>query len=234
MITGVGVNVQEQAGPAAELHFMSKESSALPVFATSAPAVFCDPDVTAGLFAQVRGRLAELVDIDPDQLQRPTPCAGFTVGELRRHVLGWLEFFAAALSDPMATTPRADPEAFADPAASAATACRMSVKARATTSLAGRPSASWDLATSTGQAYSVPDAAVLSAHTFLRQVVAPDHRGPDSGFWAWMMYSPSAMASTPSPVARHRDDDMVTISRRGGRRARRRPSTGQAARLRWS
>ncbi len=66
--------------------------SELPVFPTSAPAVFCDSDVAPDLFRDVLARLAEVVDVDDDQLRLPTPCAGFDVGELRTHVLGWLSF----------------------------------------------------------------------------------------------------------------------------------------------
>ena len=40
----------------------------------------------------------------------PTPCAAYTVADLRRHVLAWLQFFAAALSDPDGSATRIDPQ----------------------------------------------------------------------------------------------------------------------------
>ena len=39
---------------------------------------------------------ARAAGIEPDQLTEPTPCPDFTVADLRRHILGWLAFFAAA------------------------------------------------------------------------------------------------------------------------------------------
>lgn len=187
---------------------MDDESSELPIFPTSAPAVFRDPDATAGLFAEVLGRLAVVVEIDPGHLDGPTPCAGFTVGELRQHVLGWLQFFAAALSDPTATAPRPDPEAFAlrgqqasDVVRRALDDIRRAVAADAAGRMVTMSSArmagdgvlamalgeytihAWDLATATGQPYDAPDDAVVPAHEFLRQMVAPEYRGPDTGFF---------------------------------------------------
>jgi uncharacterized protein (TIGR03086 family) len=41
----------------------------------------------------------------------------------------------------------------------------------------------WDLATATGQPYAVPESAVVPAHEFLKGMVAPEYRGPDSGFF---------------------------------------------------
>ncbi len=41
----------------------------------------------------------------------------------------------------------------------------------------------WDLAVATGRPYSAPDAAVGPAHEFLIGMVAPEYRGPDSGFF---------------------------------------------------
>ncbi len=57
--------------------------------------------------------LAGLVDVPAaGDLAEPTPCERFDVAGLRDHVLGWLPFFAAALSDPDARGPRPDPEAY--------------------------------------------------------------------------------------------------------------------------
>ena len=41
----------------------------------------------------------------------------------------------------------------------------------------------WDLARATGREYEVPEAAVTPAHEFLLGMVAPEYRGPDSGFF---------------------------------------------------
>lgn len=188
---------------------MSNTSEELPIFPTSAPAIFCDPDATPDLFTAVLERLATVADVDNDQLDLPTPCAGFTVGELRSHVLGWLGFFAAALSDPAADTARPDPEAFAltdgTPASEivrhALTAIRQAIADDAAGQMvvmSGSRMAgdgvlgmalgeyivhAWDLAKATGQPYSAPDETVRPAHEFLEGMVAPEYRGPDSGFF---------------------------------------------------
>ncbi|MGF1598577.1 MAG: TIGR03086 family metal-binding protein [Acidimicrobiales bacterium] len=192
---------------------MSNETSELPLFPTSAPAVFRDPDAAARLFGDVLGGLAAVVDVDADQLPCPTPCAGFTVGELLAHVLGWLRFFAAALTDPSARSPRPDPDAVAA-AVSAADGERASevvggalddfrraiaadVAGWTVTMSSARMAGdgvlgmalgeyiihAWDLATATGQPYAAPDDAVEAALEFLRGMVAPEYRGPDTGFF---------------------------------------------------
>ncbi|MFN3255416.1 MAG: TIGR03086 family metal-binding protein [Ilumatobacter sp.] len=188
---------------------MSNTSDELPVFPTSAPAVFCDPDATPGLFTTVLERLAAVVDVDDDQLGLATPCVGFTVGELRSHVLGWLQFFAAALSDPAAATARPDPETFALTDGTAASeivrnalsvihqaiaddaagqlvvmsGSRMAGDAVLGMALGEYIIHAWDLATATGQPYSAPESAIRPAHEFLEGMVAPEYRGPDSGFF---------------------------------------------------
>lgn len=188
---------------------MSTSSDELPVFPTSAPAVFCDPDATPDLFNAVLERLAAVVDLEDDQLDRPTPCVGFTVGELRTHVLGWLQFFAAAMVDPPAGSPRPDPEAFVLEDRTDASAivgdALVAIRGAIANDVAGQLVVmtgsrmagdgvlamalgeymihAWDLATATGQSYSAPEAAVGPAHEFLKGMVAPEYRGPDSGFF---------------------------------------------------
>ncbi|OKI62586.1 TIGR03086 family metal-binding protein [Streptomyces sp. MJM1172] len=55
--------------------------------------------------------LARLVEaITPEQGDLPTPCAEFDVRTLRLHLLGWLDYFQAALADPAGDV-RPDPEA---------------------------------------------------------------------------------------------------------------------------
>lgn len=206
---GPGVNVQDAAGPRLYVDLMSDAPTDLPVFPTTAPQVFCDRDVLPRLFDDVLSRLAAVVDVDADHLRSPTPCVGFTVGELQRHVLGWLQFFAAALGDPTATSTRPDPESFtlnADAVASdvvrqARTDIGDAIAADAAGQMVTMSSArmagdavlamalgeyivhAWDLATATGQPYSAPQAAIEPAHEFLEGMIAPEYRGPDSGFF---------------------------------------------------
>ncbi|MEV6759158.1 TIGR03086 family metal-binding protein [Streptomyces sp. NPDC051105] len=55
--------------------------------------------------------LARLLDaITPEQGHLPTPCDEFDVRTLRLHLLGWLDYFQAALADPAGDV-RPDPEA---------------------------------------------------------------------------------------------------------------------------
>ena len=185
------------------------DATDLPVFPTTAPAVFCDPDATRLLFGDVLGRLAAVVDLDEEQLDLATPCAGFTAAQLRQHVLGWLGFFAAALRDPGAASPRPDPESFelaggelasdvvgrclveigqavADDAAGqmvTMTSSRMAGDGVLGMALGEYIVHGWDLARATGREYEAPEAAVTPAHEFLLGMVAPEYRGPDSGFF---------------------------------------------------
>jgi uncharacterized protein (TIGR03086 family) len=191
---------------------MTDAPTELPVFPTTAPEVFRDAEATVSLFDAVLGRLADVVDVADDQLGRPTPCASFTVAELRRHVLAWLQFFAAALSDPSADAPRLDPESWdlgADGSASAivraaaadiAAAARSGVAAQLVVMSQSRMAGDgvlamalgeylvhgWDLAVATGRedvdtmAFGDEAAAALA---FLRTMVVPEYRGPDTGFF---------------------------------------------------
>ncbi len=84
----------------------------LPVFPAVAPAIFADPEATRDLFAPVLAELAIVVEVPDDLVGHPTPCRDFDVAALRHHVLGWLQFFAAALGDPTGRTERLDPEAW--------------------------------------------------------------------------------------------------------------------------
>lgn len=188
---------------------MSNTSDELPIFPTSAPAVFSDPDATSEYFTTVLERLAAVVDVNDDQLALATPCVAFTVGELRRHVLGWLQFFAAALSDPAAETARPDPETFAltdgTPASEIVTNALSAIRQAIADDAAGQLVVmsgsrmagdavlgmalgeyivhAWDLATSTGQPYAAPDSVVRAAREFLEGMITPEYRGPDSRFF---------------------------------------------------
>lgn len=82
----------------------------LPVFPAVAPEVFADRAATTALFQPVLAELARVVEIPADRLGDPTPCAGYDLAGLRQHVLGWLQFFAAALTDPEGEAERLAPD----------------------------------------------------------------------------------------------------------------------------
>jgi uncharacterized protein (TIGR03086 family) len=187
------------------------EHAELPVFPTAAPATFRDPEAVNAMFDPVLSRLAEIVEVRTDALAAPTPCAAYDVADLRRHVLAWLQFFAAALTDPTGHAPRLDPntwdlgdEAPGDivrgahrdivDAARAGVAGELAVMSQARMAGDGVLAMAlgeylvhgWDLATATGRPYDeTGDIAVAAtaALDFLRTMVAPEHRGPDSGFF---------------------------------------------------
>lgn len=94
-----------------------------------------DPVTARHLLGDVLQALAGVVDVPEESLGRPTPCTRYTVGELRDHVLGWLQFFAAAFADPDATAERPDPEPYrvADDTAARAGGCRAVVADAAAT-----------------------------------------------------------------------------------------------------
>lgn len=184
----------------------------LPLFPVPAPDLFTDPDRVLALLDPVLGRLAEVADgstgTDP---KAATPCADFDVAALRDHVLGWLQNFAAALADPDRRTTRPDPTGYrsADDdrapgdvvrsaAATIADAVRGGVLDREVGMTQARmtgPSVlgmtlgeylvhGWDLATATGQHWQPAAEAADAAREFFAGMIAPEYRGPDSGFFA--------------------------------------------------
>jgi uncharacterized protein (TIGR03086 family) len=187
----------------------------LPIFPTTAPEAFADPAATRALIDPVLSHLAAIVEVSEGSLDRPSPCADYTVGQLRHHVLGWLQFFAAALTDPDAIGERLDPETWQldpDPTPGAiveraaadigraiddGVAGRLVVMSQARMAGDGVLAMAlgeylvhgWDLAVSTGRGWppAAPgvahDAAAEAALAFLRGTVAPEYRGPDSGFF---------------------------------------------------
>lgn len=63
---------------------------------------------TTDLLVPLLAGLAQVVsNITNEQLPDPTPCAGYDVGQLRDHVLGWLTTFADGFADPGGQAPRA-------------------------------------------------------------------------------------------------------------------------------
>lgn len=184
----------------------------LPLFPVPAPELFSDPDRVLALLDPVLADLAAVASgstgTDP---AAPTPCAGFDLAALRDHVLGWLQQFANALADPDRLTERPDPTAYRwadddrDPgdvvrsaAATIAQAVRGGVLGREVGMTQARmtgPSVlgmtlgeylvhGWDLATATGQPWRPPAEAAEAAQEFFAGMIAPEYRGPDSGFFA--------------------------------------------------
>lgn len=188
----------------------SEADVGLPVFPAAAPDSLTDPATAIALLEPVLDQLAAAVVVPDDLLDRPTPCRRFTVGELRNHVLGWLQFFAAALDDPAGETERLDPDAWqladadepaalVDRAARTITAAvdkgvgahlvtmsqaRMRGDAVVAMALGEYIVHGWDLSVSTGRAWSVVDDAAEQARLFLQGVVAPEYRGEEHGFFA--------------------------------------------------
>lgn len=193
----------------------------LPVFPAQAPDVFSDTDATIALVIPILDSLADVVSVPEGFMEGPTPCQNFTVAELQRHVLAWLQFFAAALNDPDGRTERLEPEAWklgdgADPSGIVRAASRDLITAiendvaerLVVMSQARMPGDAvvamalgeyivhgWDLATATGRAWSVDDEAADHARTFLEGTVSPEYRGPDSGFFDYEVAVPDDAAA---------------------------------------
>jgi len=187
------------------------DTGQFPIFPTTAPAVFSDPTTAKALFDAVLTQLAPVVEVDENQLALATPCDSFTVADLRRHVLAWLQFFAAALEDPTGSAERIDPETWelhADQrpsdivdraAADVGTAIEAGAANAMVVMLQSRMAGDgvlamalgeylvhgWDLAVSTGRPWNAADAdgAAEAALAFLQSTVAPEYRGPDTGFF---------------------------------------------------
>ncbi len=182
----------------------------IPYFPAPSLPVMRDPVQVRSLLEPVLTDLADLVDVRDDALGRPTPCADYTIGDLRDHVLGWLQFFAAAAGDPGRATTRPDPAAYraaADPrkpsdvvrAAAAdlvAALDRGVLDGRVVMSQAEMDGPAvlamalgeyvvhgWDLAVAGGAPWAPSDQACAVALEFFTATVAPQYRGPDGGFF---------------------------------------------------
>ncbi|MGP2436933.1 TIGR03086 family metal-binding protein [Streptomyces sp. JW3] len=135
----------------------------------------------------------------------PTPCAGFDVGSLRRHLLGGIGYFSVVLADPDGDR-RPDPRDYSGADGTdvlVAAVEELSVVVRA--ALAGGvetvavrvpalggtfPGAyvlsmllaeavvhGWDIARATGQAWHPDPAASEQAHALLADQIKPEYRG---------------------------------------------------------
>ena len=184
----------------------------VPMFGVPAPDVFSRPQDTIDVVVPVLDHLAVVVSgIGPEHLAKATPCRDYDVAALRDHVLGWLQFFAAALNDPQRRTERLDPMAYratederdlGDVVRQArddlANAVRAGVQEGDVVVSQARMTGpavlgmlqgeyvvhGWDLARATGQRWRPGDAAVTAAHEMFAGMVSPQYRGtgPDAFF----------------------------------------------------
>ncbi len=185
-------------------------SDELPIFPATAPPIFTDAAATNAMFEPVLDRLADVVGFDADAASAATPCESYDAVQLRDHVLGWLQYFAAALNDPGGESNRLDPAMWTLAAdgrepvnivraakADIAAAVDRGVSARMIVMSQARMSGDavlamalgeyiihgWDLARATGAAWSADDAACEAGREFLLGMVAPEYRGKNSGFF---------------------------------------------------
>jgi uncharacterized protein (TIGR03086 family) len=164
--------------------------------------------------------LARLNNAIPSEAdQWPTPCNDFDVIQLRRHLLGWLNYFDAAFTDPDGDQ-RPDPSAFTGPAVFEPVLQRLTTKVRSAAST-GLDSTTvnvpllggaypgrvvfdlllievighgWDLARATGQTWQ-PDAETCEhALAVLHGVIQPEYRAPG------MPFGPEVAASADAPA----------------------------------
>jgi uncharacterized protein (TIGR03086 family) len=182
-----------------------------PYFPATAPAAFRVPEQVVGLLEPVLGDLAALVDAPRSaDLARATPCERLDVAGLRDHVVGWLRFFAAALSDPDARAPRPDPDGYraaeasgplADDVRAAASqmvaAVRGGVTRREVVLWASRMDGDaalamilgeyvlhgWDLARALGRPWAPPPAACEAALQFFEAMIVPAYRVGEGAFF---------------------------------------------------
>ena len=187
---------------------MSEQTAEIPYFPAHAPSTFADPEATVALFGPVLEALADVVVVPADLLNAPTPCASYTVAELRDHVLGWLQHFATAVTDPDRLAPRRDPDAYraADDTRALPDVVRTAAAAIERGTLAGvagrrgvmSQSAmdgdavlamalgeylvhGWDLARATGRDWPVPEVACGLALEFFTGMITPEYRSADGG-----------------------------------------------------
>ena len=173
-----------------------------PHFPATALEEFSDSEWTATTTERLLADLAGVVDIDDADLERRTPCAEYTVGELRDHVVGWLQRFADALDDVQGIDPDtyhvgADaPEVVRQASRRIAAAVRGGALEKrhlvSSATMDGPAVAAMligeyivhgdDLARATGQAWAPDAKACELAREFLEGMVTPEYRGPDGMF----------------------------------------------------
>lgn len=166
-------------------------------------------DRTAELLAEVLDDLAGLMArLTPDTWAASTPCTEYDVAALRAHALGWLTFFAAALTDPDGSAPRPDPQAPApDTPREAEQAVRRAadaVAAAVADGVADRPvlvvkatlpgravlgmmlgeyvTHGWDLARAAGLPWDPPGEAAELGREILTGMLTDEYRGEGKDF----------------------------------------------------
>src|SRR5918911_5304178 len=182
-----------------------------PYFPAPAPAAFADAGTAVSFLEPVLDHLAEVVGrATPDTLGDPTPCRRYDVATLRDHVLGWLQFFAAAFADPARNAQRPDPDGYkaADDDRDLADVVRGSARTLLDAVRGGAldgqivllqsrmdgPGAfgmvlgeyvvhGWDLAVAVGAPWTPPEQACEGALEFFRGMVLPEYRGDEGGFF---------------------------------------------------
>ena len=180
-----------------------------PYFPATAPAALADAGTAASYLEPVLDQLAEVMPrTTPDRLGDPTPCRKYDVSTLRDHVLGWVQFFAAAFADPARNGQRPDPDAYkaadddrdlADVVRGSARtlldAVRGGVLDRQVVLLQSRmdgPAAfamvlgeylvhGWDLAVAVGAPWTPPEHACEAALEFFQGMIKPEYRGEEEG-----------------------------------------------------
>jgi uncharacterized protein (TIGR03086 family) len=190
-----------------------------PYFPARAPAEFANPDTDVSYLEPVLGQLADVVRrATPATLGDPTPCTRYDVAALRDHVLGWLQFFAAAFADPTRSGPRPDPDAYraandqrdlADVVRRSAGTLLDAVRGGVldgqivlSQSRMDGPGAygmvlgeyllhGWDLAVAVGAPWTPPEQACEAALEFFRAMVLPEYRGEEAGFFGEEVPVPS-------------------------------------------
>jgi uncharacterized protein (TIGR03086 family) len=189
---------------------MTNQLDEILYFPATAPAACADPAVARDLIAPVLAALADVVEVPeravPDVLDAPTPCRSYTVATLRDHVLGWLQFFAAAMQDPDRAEQRLDPDAYRaseesrplgdvvrasargiDQALDAGVLDRQVVMSQSRMdgpavlgmALGEYVVHGWDLATATGRPWTPSAQACEVALEFFTSMVAPEYRSED-------------------------------------------------------
>jgi uncharacterized protein (TIGR03086 family) len=205
---------------------MTNQIDAIPFFPAVAPAACTEVTSAWALLAPVLEALADVVETSAP-LEAPTPCRSYSVGELRDHVLGWLQYFAVALADPDRAGPRLEPDAYRaaqesrplpdvvhDSAARIRTALDGGVlQRRVVMSQAQMDGAAvvamalgeyvvhgWDLATATGRPWQPSSQACQASLEFFAGTVAPEYRSEDG---AGGMFGPEVEVSPDaSPLQR--------------------------------
>jgi uncharacterized protein (TIGR03086 family) len=204
---------------------MTNQIDEIPYFPAVAPAACTEAGSAWALIGPVLEALADVVEATP--LDGPTACRSYSVGELRDHVLGWLQFFAAALGDPDRSGARLDPDAYRaaeeprplpdvvrDSAARIRTAldggvlqrrvvmsqAQMDGGAVVAMALGEYVVHGWDLATATGQLWQPAPKACEVSLEFFAGTVAPEYRSADG---AGGMFGPEVEVSPDaSPLQR--------------------------------